>query len=132
MQTRGIRNHNPLNIRKGCNWLGEATNPTDTAFEVFQADVYGLRAAFCIVRTYIKKHHCNTLRKIITRWAPPQDHNDTAAYIATVTEHSGINPDITLAFEDSTRICALIKAMCLVESQYTPSDRLLSTAYYMV
>ena len=36
MVPRGIRNNNPLNIRKGNNWKGERPNQTDKAFEEFE------------------------------------------------------------------------------------------------
>ena len=36
---RGIRNNNPLNIRKGCNWKGERHPQTDKAFEEFESDL---------------------------------------------------------------------------------------------
>lgn len=128
--TRGARNHNPLNIRKGFNWQGEDPHRTDTDFEVFANDLYGYRAAFIIIRTYIKKHRCNTPARIITRWAPPSE-NDTAAYIACVVARSKLHPDIALAYEDSTRICALVSAMAWVESRAEPSQRILATAYGM-
>lgn len=51
---RGIRNNNPLNIKIGNNWLGEVTDPTDPIFEQFVSMKYGLRAAFIILRRYIR------------------------------------------------------------------------------
>lgn len=127
---RGTRNHNPLNIRKCDQWLGQDVNKADKEFVVFSADVFGYRAAFIIIRNYIKKYRANTPAKIIRRWAPPTE-NDTAQYLAIVTARSRLHPDIPLAFEDSTRICALVSAMAWVESNATPSPQLLATAYGM-
>lgn len=131
-QPRGIRNHNPLNIRKGNDWQGESPAGKDTAFEVFMNDLYGLRAGFKILKRYLSiSPKADTLSKIITRWAPPSDGNNTDAYIATVAQRSGLHPNERLVFADKYRVCQMVKAMCLVESQYEPSDRILSDAYDM-
>ena len=50
---RGIRNNNPLNIRKGNNWKGERPNQTDKEFEEFESMQMGLRAAFILLRNYM-------------------------------------------------------------------------------
>lgn len=131
METRGMRNHNPLNIRKGNNWQGEVSPQTDREFEQFSCDLYGLRAGMKILKAYVTKHNCNTLRRIITRWAPPTE-NDTNAYIATVAKRAGVDADQKIAFGESSKICAIVKAMCYVESRYEPSDRLIAQAYALV
>ncbi|HAS8492972.1 TPA: structural protein, partial [Vibrio vulnificus] len=41
---RGIRNNNPLNIRKGNDWQGESILNTDSEFEVFKHHKFGFRA----------------------------------------------------------------------------------------
>ena len=88
-QPRGIRNNNPLNIRIGNTWLGEVPNPTDSDFEQFVSVVYGLRAAFCILRRYIRRYHRDTIAKIICAWAPTNENN-TALYISQVASVSGL------------------------------------------
>lgn len=80
---RGIRNNNPLNIRKGARWLGLRYYATDKEFCEFQTMSYGFRAAFRTLITYYTKYDCKTLVKIIDRWAPPQE-NDTSTYIQLV------------------------------------------------
>lgn len=128
--TRGQRNHNPLNIRKGNDWQGEAPTPSDPAFEVFINDLYGLRAGFKVLKRYLTASpRCQNIRDIITRWAPPQDHNDTEAYIKTVSARSGVPSYERVVFADKLRLCQIVKAMCFVESCYEPSDRILSDAY---
>lgn len=130
MGTRGLRNHNPLNIRVGNNWMGEISPGRERQFEVFANDAYGLRAGFIIIRKYINSYRCNTLRKIITRWAPPGENN-TDNYINIVAKRSQLNPDERLVFTDQWRMCRLVKAMVFVESAYEPSDAVLNTAYEM-
>ena len=85
MTPRGIRNNNPLNIRKGNTWKGEITSQTDNAFEQYESMAYGIRAGFIILRNYITGHNgrtrrYNTVDKIIRRWAPPTE-NATQKYI---------------------------------------------------
>lgn len=86
---RGIRNNNPLNIRKGGRWIGQRYNETDKEFCEFQTMAYGFRAAFRTLITYYTKHDCKTLEKIINRWAPPNE-NDTLSYIRHVKVKAGI------------------------------------------
>ena len=97
MIPRGIRNNNPLNIRRTAdNWQGLTPVQTDPAFFQFQSPEYGWRAAFrLLTRTYYCKYGLDTIRKIITRWAPPTENN-TAAYISAVSRTTGLAPDATL------------------------------------
>jgi len=94
---RGIRNHNPGNIRWGAPWQGliPKAKRTDTAFCQFQSAAYGIRALACTLITYQDKYGLRTIRQIITRWAPPSE-NDTAAYVSAVARQTGIAPDQTL------------------------------------
>lgn len=112
---RGIRNNNPLNIRKGNNWQGERQPQTDTAFEEFTSMEMGLRAGFIILRNYMtKRPPCNTIAKIISRWAPTNENN-TTAYIKEVARRSGINADEIIKFTEKNKMCRVVQAMCWVE-----------------
>lgn len=79
---RGIRNNNPGNIRHGANWLGLNTNgqDIDSSFCVFTAPVYGIRALAKVLINYKRIHGLNTVRQIVSRYAPPNE-NQTTAYI---------------------------------------------------
>ena len=93
MTPRCMRNNNPLNIRRGANWIGLAPEQTDREFCRFSSMVYGWRAAFVLLtRTYYFKYHLSTIRKIITRWAPPRE-NKTEGYISHVSKKTGLPPD---------------------------------------
>ena len=88
---RCIRNCNPLNIRKGSAWKGLRAEQNDGAFCQFETMAYGWRAAFILLgRTYYEKYHLNTIRKIISRWAPACENN-TKAYIYYVAKQVGVN-----------------------------------------
>lgn len=127
-ETRGARNHNPLNIRIGNSWLGEATRPEESEFEVFVADKYGLRAGFIILRRYIRRYHKNTIRKIISTWAPTCE-NPTEMYINYVSHSSGIDPDEVVLYEDEKRMVAIVKAMAWFESKIQFNDAEVLAAY---
>lgn len=111
---RGIRNNNPLNIRVGNMWMGEVAEPTDKEFEQFIDIFYGLRAGFIILKRYIERYHLCTIRKIVTRWAPPAENN-TNNYVALVVAKTGIHADQEIDFSDSKKMVAIVEAMCRIE-----------------
>ena len=120
MLPRGIRNHNPLNIRRSKDqWKGLAEAQNDGAFCQFKSLEYGWRAAFYLLtRTYYHKYRLYTIRGIVSRWAPPQDNNDTSAYIANVSRLTGIDPDEPLGIpsEQPSRWMMLGVAMAIREN----------------
>lgn len=129
MSTRGVRNNNPANIRRGCNWKGLAARQTDREFCQFDTMTWGVRALLVTLRTYVVKHHLHTVREIITRWAPPSDGNNTEKYIEFVEKAiRDIDTPIILTlqamdfkpeFQHSECILYLIaRAMCKIESGY--------------
>lgn len=111
---RGIRNNNPLNIRIGNVWLGEVAAPTDPEFEQFVSMEYGLRAGFVLLRRYIRHYHKDTIRSIISTWAPSTENN-TEAYIQRVASSMNLDADTPLRYEDEKTMCQLVAAMCQVE-----------------
>ena len=127
---RGIRNNNPLNIRIGNTWLGERKNPTDPAFEEFVSIEYGLRAAFCILRRYIRRYNKDTVPDIVSTWAPASENN-TRRYIDIVCQRSGIKPDQHIRFEDKTTMCKLVEAMAFVECGQPIDGKKIEKGYSM-
>lgn len=116
---RGIRNNNPFNIRKGNTWLGERPNQKDPAFEEFESIEYGIRAGLKLMRNHISgfngsRPKCQTLYKLIYRWAPPVE-NDTEAYLKTVCKLTGYSPFQLLRQEDGKTLRAIGWAMVQVE-----------------
>jgi hypothetical protein len=91
-KTRGLRNNNPGNIRHGDAWQGMSPNQGDSAFVQFISPEYGIRAMARVLANYASAG-VTTVRGIISRWAPPGDNNDTAAYIDAVASHLGVRPD---------------------------------------
>lgn len=125
---RGIRNNNPLNIRIGNTWLGEIPNPTDSEFEQFVSIRYGLRAAFYILRRYIRRYSRNTPAKIIRAWAPANENN-TQRYIEVVCKRSLIAPDEVIDYADKKTMVRLVKAMAFVECGVQLDDDVIGSSY---
>ena len=111
---RGIRNNNPLNIRIGNTWLGERQNPQDSSFEEFVSIEYGYRAAFCILRRYIRRYRRNTVTAIVSAWAPATENN-TRRYIDFVCNKMGIAPDDIIKYEQADVMVSLVSALQLME-----------------
>ena len=129
MGTRGIRNNNPLNIRHGkSRWVGMRKVQTDKAFVQFTERRYGYRAAFVLLRNYIGRG-VNTIGKIIARWAPPGDGNNTQAYIEYVSSTTGIDASLELAFEDKAKLVEIVRSMAHMESGIVEDYDVLSSAY---
>ena len=111
--TRGMRNCNPLNIRRvsGTRWKGQRAEQTDREFVQFSSVEYGLRAAFCILETYRRKYKAVCIEDIINRWAPPSE-NDTRKYVETVCRLTGFGGKERLV---ESQLPALVHAMAFVE-----------------
>jgi hypothetical protein len=86
LQPRGIRNHNPGNIRyDGTSWQGLADPLHDAGgYLRFVDPLWGLRA---LARDLTTKHAkgLRTIAAIIGKYAPPNE-NDTRAYIRAVAQ----------------------------------------------
>lgn len=121
MTARGIRNNNPGNIRKGEAWQGLAAKQTDEAFCVFRSAEYGIRALVKVLLTYEKKYGLNTVRKIISRYAP-ESENDTGAYVASVAGQLGVSADEVIELENRAVMLVLIKAIIRHENGEQPYD----------
>ena len=127
---RGMRNNNPLNIRRGkSKWVGEQpfVRVVDNSGEVEQELKYydrtfcqfaclqqGFRAAFILLKKYIVKYDLNTIEEIIRRWAP-ENENNTKHYIDMVAIHALIDRKERLDFYDKMQMCNVVNAMAIVE-----------------
>ena len=121
---RGIRNNNPLNIRHGGSaWQG-AVAGGDRSFVTFQSPEMGIRAGVKTLQTY-KSRGATTLSDVISRWSPPNENN-TAGYIARVSQMTGFAPNQQLDLDDPTTLRKLLGAMTTVENGRNPySDAVL-------
>ena len=141
-ETRGVRNNNPMNIRRSTSlWVGKVKNGTEREFEQFHEMWQGLRAAMYLLTRYHRDYHWHTLKAIISHWAPASDGNNVEAYVGYVESECcfskskiPMGPDLsdwpdrriplTRAF-----LYRLVKAMCYVESKYRPETKELDKAW---
>lgn len=107
----GLRNNNPGNLRAGDNWQGMIG--TNQGFVVFENIAWGIRALGIDLRGDIETDGGNTIRKLITAYAPPTENN-TTAYIAAVVEYTGLDADHVLSADGGT-LRRLIRAIMNVE-----------------
>ena len=114
MTPRGLRNNNPLNIRHSADIFQGETTGRDKAFKTFISMPYGYRAAFVTLTSYLSKG-CNTIEKIITRWAPPNENN-TAGYIANVERWSGVPHNKELTAANGADYILIVAAMSFIEN----------------
>jgi len=113
---RGMRNNNPLNIEHSPanQWRGLADPPSDGRFCRFVAMEWGVRAAAVLLRNYRRQYRLDTVRGIVGRWAPKVENN-VAAYVASVTKHTGFGADQKLELADADVMVRLIRAMARQE-----------------
>lgn len=117
MTARGLRNMNPLNLRRtGQLWQGLASEQTDRDFYQFRSMAWGYRAAFVVIRTYVTRRNCKRLAAILSRWAPDADGNDEELYLARVKALTGFERDTKINPYDHDQMVALACAMSRVEN----------------
>lgn len=118
---RGLENRNPGNIRQAkVRYKGEVRPSRDPAFKQFETMAWGYRAVFVLLDTYRSRHGLDTIRGMISRWAPPSE-NRTDAYIRAVAADTGIAPDEPLDTRDPAVMIPLAAAISRVENG-TPAD----------
>ena len=81
--------------------------------------MFGIRALAKVLMNYKKIHGLNTVRQIISRYAPPNE-NQTKAYIKTVAEQIGVYPDTIIDIEERGVLTVFIKAVIRMENGIQP------------
>ena len=116
MTARGLRNNNPGNIRiNGDLFQGEVRPSKDKSFKQFETMAYGYRAMFVILRNYIRNYKLDTIRKMISRWAPTNE-NHTENYIKAVSGYAGIPADDPINPYDRDPMIRIVAGMSKVEN----------------
>lgn len=102
--------NNILNIRKvkQYNWLGSEGDTR--GFVNFQDTNACIRATCIMLMRSYRIAGADTIRRIITRYAPPSE-NDTENYIKFVSEYCNKDPDVSLKtkIDYADLICAMAK-----------------------
>ena len=118
--TRGYQNKNPGNIRLNAEtWKGEIPGK-DKSFKTFKSMAWGYRAIFVLLRTYINALGKDTIRKIISTYAPTSE-NDTSAYIFTVCEIANLEPDEKIYFSDEGKLVDIVAGISYQENGIKPN-----------
>ncbi|HCO7840114.1 TPA: hypothetical protein OB695_000148 [Escherichia coli] len=124
---RGIRNNNPGNLEysKTNPWSGQTGD--DGRFAKFETPEHGIRALGRNLLSY-QRQGIDTVSDIINRWAPPEDNNNTPAYIKAVCEQLGVTPDQQLDASNPDTLKALCAAIIHHENGSQPySDQQLAS-----
>lgn len=121
-QPLSVRNNNPGNLR----WDGKSqwkgmTGVDPRGFVQFLTPELGARAAGINLGNQQKLHGINTLSGLISKYAPPSDNNDTAAYIRTVAQKTGLDPNAPIDLQDPAIQAKVLPVMFNVESGGTPA-----------
>lgn len=134
MITRGVRNNNPLNIRRTKDkWVGLRNTQTDSSFFQFIDDKYAFRAVFRIFRNYLKRNPFLTLKDLIYKWAP-ETENNSAGYLRFVCLHTGEKDNlfITSIIDDSIpRIVSIVRSMAYMESNKWYDSSVILQGYFL-
>lgn len=124
---RGIDNNNPGNLEfsKSNPWEGQTGS--DGRFAKFETPEHGLRALGRNLISYQRQGY-DTVSDIINRWAPPEDNNDTEAYIKAVCAQVGVSADQKIDVSNPDTLKKLSAAIIHHENGNQPfSDQQLNT-----
>ena len=129
METRGVRNCNPGNIRLDSqSFVGELKPSSDRSFKQFKSITYGVRALMKLLQTYYLEYHLNTVSTIISRYAPSIE-NRTNDYINYVCRYMHTEPNTILRLDIKPDLFPLVEAICKYESCYIPTESMLIDAF---
>jgi hypothetical protein len=128
MSTRGIRNHNPGNIKDfDIPWKGiladddrDADQKAENTFVVFCGPWWGIRAMAITIRNYSRRHGLQTIEGIIRRWAPAGDINPTDDYIEFVADAVGVHRGNKIDVEDFQKMRKIVQAIVRFENGEDP------------
>ncbi len=124
---KSVRNNNPTNLRyiSSAPFTGQTKN--DAGYGVYSTALLGARAGFRNLQNYFTRDGLDTVRGIVSKWAPTSE-NPTSAYITFVAQQLSVSPDQALTYQTHAR--SLIKAMARFEAGYQPfNDQLYADAY---
>lgn len=114
--SRGIDNRNPGNIRRSrVRYRGEIHPSRDPDFKQFESMEWGYRAMFILLDTYRVRYGLDTLRRMISRYAPPEE-NHTALYIEAVCDRTDIGADEKIDTRDRATMVPVVAAMSQIEN----------------
>lgn len=125
--TIGVKNKNPLNIKKGgtSNWLGSVGYDSQ-GHAIFSSFVYGIRAAIKDIKGKFGRG-IDSIEELIYIWAL----GNREPYITFITNQTGFARNQKLTF-NKNNIQKLVIAMGKFESTYTISQSEFNSAWLLV
>lgn len=125
--TIGVKNKNPLNIKKGgsSDWLG-TVGYDNQGHAIFSSFVYGIRAAIKDIKGKFARG-IDSVEELIYIWAL----GNREPYINYITNQTGFARNQKLSFT-KTNIQKLVVAMGKFESTYTISQSEFNAAWLLV
>lgn len=120
-QPRGIRNNNPGNIEYGNFARQQGSGGAESAgrFATFNTPQEGLNALAALLRSYGNRG-IDSVRAIISKYAPSSDNNNTQAYIGNVAKKLGVDPTQHLNLNDPEILKGMVNAVIQVENGKNP------------
>lgn len=110
LNTSGYKSCNPLNVRASSDkWRG-SIGQSDNGYVIFSTPMDGIRAVATVIKNYGTKYGINTVRDIVSRYAPASE-NPTDDYIANVCKGTGYQPDEKLDTKNPEVLKKLVTAM---------------------
>lgn len=131
MIARGLRNNNPGNIDFNPRNAWQGQLPLDPAIEKrfarFDTPENGIRALGKLLINYRAKDGMpgigatgvDTVREIINRWAPTTENN-TEAYISSVADAAGVDPNARIDIRNGNILLAVVTAIIHHENGSVP------------
>ena len=124
--------NNQGNIRNSnTTYIGEVVPSNHKSFKTFLNMFFGYRAMFRLLNTYISQHNCDTIEKMIFRYAPHQDNNNTEAYIKFVCDKTGFDRTKKFIKSDADLI-PLVYQMSWLENGVKPNMREVEMGYKLI
>lgn len=117
----GVARKNPFNLVyvASIQHLGQLPPAPGSVFARYDTAVHGIRAGIVDVRTKVYVDGLTTLATLIPKFAPPSENN-TAAYIAFMSEWLGIGPDDEIDLSTASLCVAWAKGQIQQEVGHAP------------
>ena len=115
---RGIRNHNPGNLRHGPRWIGLAPVQGDPDFARFAKPEFGIRALAKLLLGY-RRRGIRTLGGLVARYAPASE-NDCRAYEDALCLALGVRRTAAVDWSDPLTMRTLVAAIIKHENGRQP------------
>lgn len=118
----------PLNITDSTRYDFRYQTGTIGRFVKFATIEHGLRACIKLLWFHYRYNNCNTIEKMVYKWAPPEDKNDTELYVKNVA--TGCDYPRDKVFDYNPRFVAnLIIYMGKQECGFVPTEKQMKDAW---